>query len=235
MTTAAAPGTFPVVPWARLPSLMQWRQGEHATLVATTGQGKTTLVRKLLPISPAVRRYVMVLATKKRDRVLTAFKDDGYRTMQFPQEWAEHVIVYPPFPRDPDKMLEAHREVFRAALAEAYAAHGWTVYLDEVRYLSNDLGLKPDITRLLLQGRSLGITVIAATQRPRHVPLELYDQPTHLFFWRDNDHGNVQRIGEIGGGVDRGAIMERVPNLPQHQFLYVNTRTGTIVESKVVL
>lgn len=224
---------FPFADWRQLPYIMRWSQGEHATLIAPTGQGKTTLVRELIPRTPAIREYVMVLATKKRDKVLAQFAD--YRRMEFPQSWAERVVVYPPFPRDAADMLRKQRDVFRRALNEAYQAGGWTVYADEVRYLSSDLKLAPDLGRLWLQGRSLGVSLIASTQRPRHIPLEAYDQPTHLFFWRDTDLGNVQRIAEISGTVDRKAIIERVPRLPRHQFIYANTRTGEIVESKVNL
>jgi hypothetical protein len=227
------PEGFPFVEFPRLPSLMQWEQGEHATLIAPTGQGKTTCVRELIPRTPAIRRFVMVLATKKRDKVLKEFTD--YQRMTFPQTWAERVIIYPPFPRDADAMLKAQRETFRRALNEAYQAGGWTVYADEVRYLSNDLRLAQDLQRLWMQGRSLGVSLIASTQRPRHIPLEAYDQPTHLFFWRDTDMGNVQRISEISGTVDRRRIIERVPQLPRYQFIYANTRTGEIVESKVRL
>lgn len=224
---------FPFADWRQLPRIMQWHQGEHATLIAPTGQGKTTLVRKLIPVTPAIRRHVMVLATKKRDKVLSQFS--GYRRMDFPQTWAEKVIIYPPFPRDADAMLKAQRETFRRALNEAYQGGGWTVYADEVRYLAGDLRLAPDLQRLWMQGRSLGVSVIASTQRPRHIPLEAYDQPTHLFFWRDTDMGNVSRISEIAGTVDRKSIIERVPQLPRYQFIYANTRTGEIYESKVNL
>lgn len=224
---------FEAVDWRQLPFIMQWEQGEHATLIAPTGGGKTTLARELIPRTPAIRAFVMVLATKKRDKVLSSF--EGYNRMAFPQKWAEKVIIYPPFPRDADDMLKAHRETFRGALNEAYQCHGWTIYADEVRYLAGDLRLAPDLQRIWMQGRSLGLSLIAATQRPRHIPLEAYDQPTHLFFWRDTDMSNVQRIAEISGTVDRKSIIERVPQLPRHQFIYANTRTGEIVESKVEL
>lgn len=210
---------------------MNWQQGEHATLIAPTGEGKTTLARQLLPL----RQHVMVLATKQRDKVLAEFRQDDYRPMREPQAWAERVIIRPPFPRDPDKLFAAHRDVFRRALVTAYREHGWTVYADEVRYLAGKLRLQDELELLWLQGRSLGVTVVASTQRPRHIPLEAYDQATHLFLWRDTDRSNVERIAEIGGAVDRGEIMRRVPQLPRYQFLYVNTRTGTVNESKVEL
>lgn len=222
---------FPQVPWSDFRRAMQWEQGEHVTMIAPTQQGKTTLARQLLP----ARRFVMVLATKRKDKALQEFADDGYRVMPAPQEWAEHVVIRPPFPRDPDKLFTAHRATFRRALTAAYQSGGWTVYADEIRYLTQRLKLAGELELLWLQGAGLGVTVVCATQRPRNIPLEAYDQATHLFLWRDSDRSNVERLAEIGGTVDRAAIMRRVPQLPRYQFVYVNTRTDTVIESKVEL
>lgn len=222
---------FEQIPWDEFKQRFRWNQGEHITMIAPTGQGKTTLARELLPM----RRFVAVLATKRKDSSLDEFRRDGYKEDRRLYEWQPRTIIFPPFPRDPDKLLEAHRQVFRRALTDAYSNGGWTIYADEVRYLTKQLKLSQEVELALLQGRSLGSSFVAATQRPRHVPLELYDQATHLFLWRDTDMGNVQRISEIGGSMDRAAIMERIPNLPRYQFLHVNTRDDTVSESKVAL
>lgn len=223
--------TFPFVEWGDFPAHMDWRQGEHVTLIAPTGEGKTTLARELLPY----RDYVMVLATKKKDKTLDGFSEDGYQRVRKPVPHKPKSIVYPPFPKDPNRLFAAHRAAFRSALMTAYQAGSWTVYADEVRYLCDKLGLADLFELLLLQGRSLGVSVVASTQRPRHIPLEFYDMPTHLMFWKDTDMGNVKRVGEIGGSVNRAAVMERLPVLPRYQFIYINTRENTVVESKVEL
>jgi energy-coupling factor transporter ATP-binding protein EcfA2 len=217
------------VQWSDFHSYMDWEQGEHVTLIAPTGQGKTTLAKELLKR----RGHVMVLANKKKDKTLTTFK--GYKKSKYPYEWQPRTIIYPPFPHDPDELFKAHREVFRRALVTAYRAGSWCVYADEVRYLAKQLNLQRELELLWLQGRSLGVSLVVATQRPKHIPLEAYDAATHLFFWRDSDLSNVQRISEIGGNVDREMIMETIPNLPKYHFLYVNTRQDTVVQSKVDL
>lgn len=221
---------FPSVPWRDFPRYMQWEQGEHVTMIAPTGQGKTTLALELLPL----RSFVMVLATKRRDATLNGLAKQGYKTMREPHpQIAPRAIVKPPFPRDPDAMFAAHRATFKAALTVAYRTGGWCIFADEVRYLADQLKLKSYLELLWLQGRSLGVSLVAATQRPRHIPLEAYDAATHLFFWRDSDMGNIKRIAEISGDIDTAAIMGRIPELPQYQFVYVNTRTGRVYESKV--
>src|SRR3954471_22907642 len=52
------------VPWHDFASSFTFKQGEHCTLVGTTGSGKTTLARELLLPQ---RDYVVVLGTKAED------------------------------------------------------------------------------------------------------------------------------------------------------------------------
>ena len=70
------------------------------------------------------------------------------------------------------------------------------------------------------------------TQRPRFVPLEAYDQASHLFFWKDLDMANVQRVAEIAG-LPKNELVNLVGQLDWHDFLYVNARTGETLISRV--
>lgn len=220
----AVDAPLPRVAFPEFMRRLEWHQGEHVTAIGPTGLGKTTLLRELLPL----RGYVMFLATKKQDDTVSKIEGDGFTRLAVPEhpQVTPRVIVYPPFPRDARDMLKAHAETFRRALNEAYHAGAWTVVADEARYLTKDLRLEPDMQRLWLQGRSLGVSLVAATQRPRWIPLEAYDQATHLFLWRESDEANIRRLAEISGDVDRHQIMRTVRSLPRHDFLYVNTRTG---------
>lgn len=221
---------IPQLDWQSCFDAINWRQGEHVTLVGPTGQGKTTLATKLLQ----KRAWTMVMATKKRDETLQQFK--GYHKTEYPQDWQRRCIVtLRKWPKDPAKLQEAQRNLFRRALILPYQVGNWCVYCDEVRYLSDDLKLSQELKLLWLQGRSLGVSLVVATQRPRHIPLEAYDMATHLFFWGDSDINNVRRIAEIGGRLDRQVIMDTVLQLPKYHFLYVNTRTDEVFQSKVEL
>jgi hypothetical protein len=62
-------------------------------------------------------------------------------------------------------------------------------------------------------------------QRPSRIPLEMFDQTTHLFFWRDNDERNLKTMGGIGW-LSAGPIRSFVANLDPYQVLYINTRNG---------
>jgi hypothetical protein len=128
--------------------------------------------------------------------------------------------------------ITSQRAVFHDAFGRIYREGGWTVALDETWYHANILKLEMDIRMFLLQGRSLDISLLAATQRPAHVPLEIYDQSTHLFFWRDNDDANLDRLRRIHAATGR-ILKTIVMNLEPHQVLYINTRTSRMVRTRV--
>lgn len=222
----------PRVPWDKfVGNVFTWKRGEHVALLGPTGQGKTFLLRALLPVHP----YVVVMATKPRDNVMAdlALKN-GYQKLE---EWGSYPVrdmprrvLWPDATRIDSAIHQ--KSVFHDAFGRIFREGGWTVAIDETWYITNVLKLEMDLRILLLQGRSLEISMLCATQRPAHVPLEIYDQSTHLFFWRDNDDRNLSRLREINARGGR-AIKTIVMNLEEHQVLYVNTRTGRMVRTRV--
>jgi hypothetical protein len=119
-----------------------------------------------------------------------------------------------------------------AALDGIFTTGQWCVFVDELFYLTNMLKLEKTMRLLWQQGRSLGISVLGLTQRPAWVPLEMYSQATHVFFFRHNDRRDLDRIGGLGE-ADPAIIRALVRRLGKHEFLYLNTRTGELVRSQV--
>lgn len=204
-----------------------WRQGEHVSLIGPTGQGKTTFGLGILDL----RGYVVALATKPRDSTMDKLvRTKGWRKVT---SWdkrpplygdkGKRLVLWPPF-REPEDVERQAVEMDRA-LRSAFVEGSWCVFADELYYLCRYLGMTKILEMLWTQGRSVGVTLVGATQRPAHVPLLAYDQATHLVFWRDNDETNLRRIAGLGG-LDAQAIRRAVAGLPQHDALYLNTRTG---------
>lgn len=221
----------PRVPWDKFTeSVFQWERGEHVALLGPTGQGKTFLLRALLPMHP----YVVVMATKPRDDVMTQLITRGYTKLErwgsYPARDMPRRVLWP----DATKVgsLDHQRDVFEDAFERIYREGSWTVAIDELWFMTKVLRLELPVRIYLLQARSLGISLLTATQRPKFVPLEVYDQSTHLFFWRDNDENNLKRLSEINARGGR-AIRSIVMNLEKHQVLYVNTRDGVMVRTRV--
>ncbi len=216
---------IPRVPWDEFMDGLDWRQGEHVSMIGPTGQGKTTLALALLPR----RSYTVVLGTKPRDKTLTSLiRNDGYkRIYQWPPGPTRRRVVLWPVIRRPED-IPHQQEVLDAALRDIYAEGGWCIFVDEVWYLSVFLGMSRLLELFWSQARSLNISFVAATQRPAHVPLMMYSQPTHLFFWKDNDPANLKRLKELGGGLNSKLVAAAIESLRPFEALYLNTRTGAM-------
>lgn len=219
----------PRVPWDIFVNEFKWEQGEHVGLIGPTGQGKTNLLMHILPL----RTYVACFATKPRDTSMDRLVASGYKVLDkwenLPTQRFPRRIIWPNAHRiDAEKH---QKSVFQHAFAQAYRETGWCIVLDEGYYMSKVLGLGNEMRTIWTQGRSLGISFVVATQRPRWVPLEIYDQSTHLFFWRENDDENLRRISGLGAAPSN-LVRTIIENLERFQVLYVNTRNGRMIRTK---
>ena len=93
--------------------------------------------------------------------------------------------------------------------------------------------LAPEFEELWILGRSEWVSVVASSQEPVDIPLQAYGMATHLFLFRNNDLRRAQRMAELTG-VNREIVQTTILQLPSHEFLYVNTRTSTMLRSKVL-
>jgi hypothetical protein len=228
----------PRIPWDKfLREELVWLPGEHFGLIGPTGQGKTTMLLNLLPLHP----FVSVFATKPRDATMDRLISTGYHKMERwqsldPQHYPRRVV----WPDATTLSSTAHQySVFKHAFEAIYLEGGWTVAIDELWYFINvlkgptlkDVPMSTYVKLYLLQARALGISLLVGTQRPAHIPLEVYDQSTHLMFWRDNDETNLKRLSGISW-LSADLIRSIVANLDRYQVLYINTRTGRMVRTR---
>lgn len=228
MTVVADTGVLEHLTWDDTLTRMDWRQGEHVTLIGPTGVGKTELMTALLRL----RRWGVFLNTKRKDTTQDVLRRElGFRTIKrgtdLNPEVASRYIVSPPWPRKLDSASTdaLHRQVFSDVLSRAFWQQSWTVGIDELEYINRDLRIEAEVNRLLRQGRSQGNSMILGTQRPRHVTLHAYEQATHMFMWRQADLSNIVRASELAG-VNRAAVMNALPHLSKHDAIYINTVTG---------
>lgn len=207
-----------------------WEQGDHVTLLGHTGSGKTTLARHLITL----RNHRIVFATKPRDPNIDLFgKEDGYyvtRTWPVDSRIRKRVVFWPKIEKPSDIAIQA--EQIARCLRSVYQTGGWTLYFDEVRYIADTLGLKDALELIWLQGRALKLSVLAGTQRPAWIPREAYSEASHLFLWRSTNRYDLKRL-EDASNVDTKEIAPILRNLPKHDVIYLNTRTGEMVRTRV--
>lgn len=225
----------PVIPWDDFMSyVFEWKQNQHVGLVGPTEQGKTNLAYHLL----GLRTYVTYFAIKTRDETLDAFGEQGgyVRIPDWPptkRRLFTREVTPEEMPRRllwPDAtQLDSEPEqmrVFGKALADIYAQGGWCPVLDDFWYLAHILGFEKQTKKYLANARSNYIPMVICAQRPAGNNLvELFDQSSHLFFFRDNDEPNLKRIGGVGW-LNSGPIRAFVANLQPFQVLYIHTRKG---------
>ena len=226
MATVALPNR---VEWDRFLAWFPWEQGEHVTLLGHNGSGKTTLAKSILPI----RNHTLVVATKPRDPNIDVFTKDGFRvTRTWPVDPAiyKKVVLWPKI--DQPKDIVTQSETIGRCLTSVYRSGGWALYFDEVRYIADNLGLQEALKLLWLQGRALKLSILAGTQRPAWIPREAYSEAAHLFLWRQTNRYDVKRLEEASN-VDTKEIAPILRNLPKHDVLYINTRTGEVVRTRV--
>jgi hypothetical protein len=84
-------------------------------------------------------------------------------------------------------------------------------------------GTRPGLYDLLRRGRALGAGVIACTQRPHRVPLELMSEADTLAAFRLHLERDRERVGELAGDQAR----HQVAGLVGHQFVLADLAAGT--------
>lgn len=220
---------IPTVSWDEFVGRwFKWKQSQHVGMIGPTGSGKTSLSQQLLPM----RKFVVATGTKPRDDNLERLvQRDGYKRME---EWQPGLSpeLFPKRLLWPDASeldsLQTQREAFQSAFAQIYREGGWCLYIDELWYFAQMLNMNTTMKMFLQQSRSNEISFLGLTQRPAWVPLELYDNSEHLFFWADSDETNLKRISGISSLSSR-LIQQTVSSLERYQVLYINTKGDRIM------
>ena len=230
----------PEVGWEDFYKSFVWQQDQHCGIIGPTGGGKTNLAYNLLPKQP----YRVIFGLKPKDKTLQSLVTKSvisrkYGTYKVFPEWkAEGSNVSPRrllWPKahlsDLGSLMSGRgapsvvASIFADAMAAIYRDPGWCVFADDLWFMCNVLGLDQLVKIYLMMARALPVPLLVASQRPAWIPLEVYDQSSHLFFSRDNDEQNLSRISGIAY-LSAEEIVRIVANLPMYQFLYLNVRSG---------
>jgi energy-coupling factor transporter ATP-binding protein EcfA2 len=211
------------------------KQGEHVSIVGQTGSGKSVLGMSLCKViakrtaddgRPA---RVVVIATKPRDDTVKAL---GWPIIKKwpPSFGQEHCVVWPRGGA-PDTMARRQRRIIGPLLNTIFHEGGQTICIDEAAYIEDPianntgLGLSGVMSQYWGSARSLKLSLIAGTQRPRNVTRSMWSEPSWVFIFAPDDEDDLMRVAQLSGAKNQ--VLEIAPRLGGHEFLCVHRPRGS--------
>lgn len=200
---------------------------EHLTVYGKSGSGKTFFVRHALSMRATVRgSHSVVVATKRADRTISTMGWPIVRT--WPPNYGQNQVIYWATAKG---ISAEHRGPQRAkvkTLMDALWVPGSNVviYWDELPYIETMLGLRPELENFYREGRALGITNVAAMQRPAGVTRLAHSEAGWTVAFAPKDADDRDRVAEVFG--DRARFRQALDLLDRnrHEFLIRHDRTG---------
>lgn len=196
----------------------KWKQGEHVIIIGDTGSGKTYLESKIL----ALRTHVIVVRTKPDDIKFPGFhkvpkiSKIGSQRFGYGGERLTKFLLTPKY--------EEHGIEISRVFEKVWKEGGWAIAIDETYYVTQ-LKLERQINKLLTQGRSKHISVICGMQRPAWISRFAMSQATHAFIFRCEGRDLKALADSLSP-----AIIRPVEDLREHDFIYFNRATRTVVK-----
>jgi hypothetical protein len=213
--------------------VFDYAPGDHVTVLAPTGGGKTQLAYQLLGHTAKPDLQATVLVMKPRDDTVTRFtKEYHFRTLR---DWPPPArlklgkkpsgfVLWPAETGDPDRDDAIQHRIFQRCIRSMYSAAKKSpniIFADETYSLEKELGLETELRRAWTKGRSVGNGLWAASQRPVWISRWAF-QAQHLFLGNDPDVDMQKRYGEIGGGIDPDLVRALTASLQRYQFVYIS-------------
>lgn len=202
---------------------LRWNQGEHVFISGSTGSGKTTLARSILER----RGHVLAFALKVEDKTISQdYKDwSVVGSMKEVEPWMNRVILWPRLKKGGGAALLNHQAtVIQEAFDHIFKARGWCLFIDELNYMCKFMGVQKPIESLHYIGRSSGISLVTAAQRPAYVPLAVLSNASHAYVGKTRLATDLKRMSDFGD-VDPKSTTRAIQGLPtKHDFLYMPTQ-----------
>jgi hypothetical protein len=178
-------------------------QPEHVEILGQTGCGKSFLEKRLLLERIRLRNSaVVILLTKPEDATLAAL-DWPVISKWPPSQWNEknrHVVFHAP-----SRGLNAAARARQAEQVEQLLDGLWhpnanvVLAVDEIAYVEQELGLRTHMTTYFREGRTLGITIVASTQRPAGVSRAVHSETAWVAAFAPKDEDDAERVAQILG------------------------------------
>jgi DNA helicase HerA-like ATPase len=203
----------------------QWMP-EHMAILGPTGSGKsqfmTTVIDERCKLTGA---HAVILVTKQADKTTKRLANEGWKIRtSWPPDYGETRVVFWPPGRSMTEGSSKQRKAVFDFLAELWKPDSNLILaFDEISYVEVELRLRPMIEQYWREARSLGITIVAGTQRPRNVSRYMHSEPGWSVAFRPDDEDDAKRVAEILGS--RKLYTPLLMELERFHFLMVRRRT----------
>ena len=192
----------------------QPKPGEHAFIAGQTGSGKSVLLSELIKQSRIAPIFVMdskgddvFLTLNRPDESLEIYDkgiDSFSRYIRQPtRKIADYVIIRPPIDElDQPDILDEYLFLIYSSF------RGKSIIVVDELYMIHKAGrCGRGLQALLTRGRSKGLSLFGATQRPAWISGFCLSEPTHYYIFRLMDVKDRKRLSHIGYNYNE--LMER--------------------------
>lgn len=194
----------------------KWEPGQHVAIIGPTGSGKTNIAHDV----EQLRKRVVVIATKAKDRTLDTYKDFKKRD-SWPPDWHEKLILFWKKPKTLGDFRDQQIGIY-TVMADLYKVGSWTIVFDDLFYVSHTLRLEGPVRMFYTQVRSNNVSIVSNIQRPFRVPLEAMSQSTYALMFSTRDDKDIRRVAE-DMGLDYRELKAALSQLQQYEFLLLET------------
>jgi hypothetical protein len=178
-------------------------QPEHVEVLGPTGSGKSYWEKTVLKERVRLRRSaVVILLTKPADKTLAAM-DWPVISKWPPSQWNDRnrQVIFHARSHGLGKGARQRQADQVEQLLDGLWHEDANVVLavDEIAYVEQELGLRTHMTTFFREGRTLGITIMASTQRPAGVSRAVHSETAWVVAFAPKDEDDAERMAQILG------------------------------------
>lgn len=214
---------------------------EHVAIYGPTGSGKSWFERTILMERARLRgSHVVVIATKPADETLRGMGWPIVTSWPPKRRWRDkrnshdQVIFWAKADGLDSEGRERQREAIEDLLSQLWRPNSNVIVVfDELAYVEQELKLSTTITTYFREARSLGITIVANTQRPSGVTRWMHSEASWSVFFAPKDVEDAERLAETAGDKTYYLRVFKELRRDKYEFCLVHSLTNEAVISSI--